>query len=254
MGNVNGTKKELKGGIQMYSPVKSNDEEVAKKEEGKDDMASLFDLSVVLQPYFWPSSGSDGALINRIRSSMTWVMVTFSKSCSLMSPIFLSRATNYLVHGHVVKCIQSIFLYGLFRFFTSFFKEMQSVVYLKVKQQANIQLAETAFAHVHTLSLNWHLSKKMGNVIRSMDRGTSAADNLVSAIIDTLQSCLIVCLLPQVTYLFLYLIPALLECIAVSFVFIFKFKEWQLSMVALCGVCLYAIVTIVITRWRKKFR
>lgn len=56
---------------------------------------------------------------------------------------------------------------------------MQSIVYLKVKQQANIQLAVHAFSQIHSLSLNWHLSKKIGNVIRSMDRGTAAADTLV---------------------------------------------------------------------------
>ena len=113
--------------------------------------------------------------------------------------------------------------------------EMQSIVYLKVKQQANIQLAVQAFSHLHKLSLNWHLSKKMGNVIRSMDRGTGAADTLI-------------------TYLFLYLLPALLECIAVCIVFLVKFRDVGISLVALGGVVAYAVITIVITRWRKKFR
>jgi len=64
-----------------------------------------------------------------------------------------------------------------------------------VKQQAYIEIAEQSFAHLHTLSLQWHLKKKMGNVVRSMDRGTDAANNLI-------------------TYLFLYLVPAIAECIA----------------------------------------
>lgn len=65
----------------------------------------------------------------------------------------------------------------------------------RVKQQAYIEIAEQSFAHLHTLSLQWHLKKKMGNVVRSMDRGTDAANNLI-------------------TYLFLYLVPAIAECIA----------------------------------------
>lgn len=65
----------------------------------------------------------------------------------------------------------------------------------RVKQQAYIEIAEQSFAHLHTLSLQWHLKKKMGNVVRSMDRGTDAANNLI-------------------TYLFLYLVPAIGECIA----------------------------------------
>jgi ABC-type transport system involved in Fe-S cluster assembly fused permease/ATPase subunit len=59
-----------------------------------------------------------------------------------------------------------------------------------VKQQAYIEIAEQTFGHLHSLSLQWHLKKKMGNVIRSMDRGTDAANNLI-------------------TYLFLYLVPAI---------------------------------------------
>jgi len=43
-------------------------------------------------------------------------------------------------------------------------KELQSLVYLKVKQTAFVQVAVMTFAHVHTLSLDWHLRKKMGQV------------------------------------------------------------------------------------------
>jgi ATP-binding cassette, subfamily B, heavy metal transporter len=184
MGNfIGASPSNQKKHVQMYSKVKSTDEETKKSEDDKNTMASLFDLSIVLRPYFWPDDGSDGAAVNRARSSLTWLMVALSKTCSLLSPIYISRATNYLVNGHYTNAITSIFEYAVLRFLTSFFKEMQSVIYLKVKQQANIQLAESAFSHVHSLSLNWHLSKKMGNVIRSMDRGTSAADNLVPSIL-----------------------------------------------------------------------
>ncbi len=75
----------------------------------------------------------------------------------------------------------------------------------------------------------------MGNVIRSMDRGTAAVDLLV-------------------TYLFLYLIPAAFECIAVCVVFLVKYEQLVLCLLAFGGVVLYSAVTVVITRWRKKFR
>ena len=80
----------------------------------------------------------------------------------------------------------------------------------RVKQQAYIEIAEQSFAHLHTLSLQWHLKKKMGNVVRSMDRGTDAANNLI-------------------TYLFLYLVPAIAECIATV-------RMRALSVVVVVGV------------------
>lgn len=162
--------------IEMYSKLEAGE---VKKQQEEPRAMSFFELVYVLRPYFWPDEGTDGALINRVRSSATWVMVILSKASNLISPFFLSAATNALTRGHYSIAAKNVVAYCAFRASSSLFKELQSIIYLKVKQQANIQLAEQTFAHVHSLSLNWHLSKRMGNVIRSMDRGTAAADTLV---------------------------------------------------------------------------
>ncbi|RYY69519.1 hypothetical protein EON63_23590 [archaeon] len=39
---------------------------------------------------------------------------------------------------------------------------MQSVLYIRVKQQATIELQEFIFTHVHHLSLTFHLNKSTG--------------------------------------------------------------------------------------------
>jgi len=217
-----------------YAPLLSS--ETAEENKPEQTTVEYFkDLFVVLKPYFWPDEGTDGAWINRLRSTATWVLVCCSKVCSLMAPLYIALATNCLIALNLKCCLTNLVYYCSLRFLTNFFKEMQGLVYLKVKQQASIQLAEQTFAHLHSLSLSWHLNKKMGNVIRSMDRGTNAANTLVN-------------------YLFLYLIPAILECIAVCFVFFFHFHQLYLGLVVLTGVALYAFFTIWITQWRKKFR
>ena len=120
-------------------------------------------------------------------------------------------------------------------FLSSFFKEAQTLLYVGVKQQASIELQEMTFSHLHKLSLSWHLSKKTGTVMKSMDRGVEASNQLV-------------------TYLFLWLVPAIAECIAVAVLFLFEIKQWILSVIVFTGVSLYAFFTIYITLWRKKFR
>eukprot|EP00953_Heterococcus_sp_UTEX-ZZ885_P026156 14154-Heterococcus_DN1.PRE.4 len=119
----------------------------------------------------------------------------------------------------------------------------------------------------------------MGNVIRSMDRGTDAANNLI-------------------TYLFLYLVPAIgklrtvihvllgsaaqhiihleliavsaiiakllqhpspyttagSECVATVIIFYVKFSDWRLATMAFCALAVYGFLTVKITLWRKKFR
>lgn len=39
------------------------------------------------------------------------------------------------------------------------------------------------FKHIHQLSLNWHMSRKTGEVLRVMDRGTSSINNLLQNLI-----------------------------------------------------------------------
>ncbi len=52
--------------------------------------------------------------------------------------------------------------YAVLQFATPFFREAQGLVYLKVAQAAFVQLSLTAFSHLHSLLLDWHLRKKLG--------------------------------------------------------------------------------------------
>jgi ABC-type multidrug transport system fused ATPase/permease subunit len=179
---------------------------------------TLGQLFTVLRPYFWPYGGTDGYLLNRIRAISTYCMISISKTCSVFAPFQLIIATNALVSGDYDAAVAAIVRFCLLKFATSFFKEMQSAMYLKVKQQATIELAELVFTHVHNLSLHWHLSKKTGNTIRVIDRGYEAADRLV-------------------TWLFLSLVPALAECFAVCLLFLLNYTSPVLAIIVrvMCG-------------------
>ena len=104
-----------------------------------------------------------------------------------------------------------------------------------MSKTAFTQLSKTTFAHLHALSLDWHLKKKLGDTLRSMDRGIAACDSLM-------------------TYGFLYLVPALIECAAVVIVFSTRFEYWPLGLCVFYFVTLYILLTILMTLWRKKFR
>jgi ABC-type multidrug transport system fused ATPase/permease subunit len=213
------------------------EEGVVKKAEPKEQKTNLTlkELLIVLLPYFWPAEGSDGAFINRVRCLSTWLMVALSKTTSLIAPFYISKATNNIVSGRYGAAVHDLIIFSALKLSSQIFKEMQSILYIKVKQQASIQLQELAFSHLLSLSLNWHLSKKTGSVMKSMDRGIDAANSLISS-------------------LFLFLIPAILECLAVVVLFFINFKQWQLGLTVFIGVSLYACATIFITQWRKKFR
>jgi len=173
--------------------------------------------------------------LNRLRAMSTYAFVAASKTCSVFAPFQLIVATNALVRGDYDAAVQAIIFFCLLKFATSFFKEAQAAMYLKVKQQATIELAGLVYRHVHNLSLHWHLSKKTGNTIRVIDRGYEAADRLV-------------------TWLFLYLTPALGECVAVVLLFLLNYSSPKLGFIVLGGVILYASSTIFVTKYRAKLK
>lgn len=200
-------------------------------------------IAILVKPYIWPDAIMVGdhtnawweTSMNRFRAVATWVCVIISKYCSLISPLYLGWASTALAHQDYANCIRYTIWYNIISWLSSTFKEGQSLMYLKVKQAAFIQLSQTAFGHLHTLSLDWHLRKKLGEVLRSMDRGISACDTLMN-------------------YLFLWLVPAIAECIIVCIIFATYFKYLPLGVTVFYFVFVYVVWTIVLTVWRKKFR
>uniref|UniRef100_A0A7S2LE17 ABC transporter n=1 Tax=Leptocylindrus danicus TaxID=163516 RepID=A0A7S2LE17_9STRA len=192
-------------------------------------------LMIILKPYFWPDATATSASVNRARAIATWTFVASSKACTLLAPVYIGKASTALASFDYGTCVENVLIYVSLVFGGSLFKEFQSLVYLKVAQAAFVQLSEVSFKHLHSLSLDWHLRKKLGEVIRSMDRGIQACDILMK-------------------YLFLWMMPAFAECILVTIIFATYFNYFPLAVSIFFFVFTYIVLTIVITLWRKKFR
>ena len=65
-------------------------------------------------------------------------------------------------------------------FLASALGQLQSVVYLPVKQNAYIEISESTYRHLMSLSYEWFIKKKQGDALRCMDRGITSADQVVS--------------------------------------------------------------------------
>ncbi|KAF4323550.1 hypothetical protein BBO99_00003098 [Phytophthora kernoviae] len=200
------------------------------KEPAKPRGISFVKLMYILKPYFWPHG-----FANKIRAGNTYLVLILSKLANLTAPLFMASATNHLVGQDVSAAIRDIAIFSALTLASKLFKEMQSLIYLKVKQTAYIELATLTYEHVQSLSYDWHVQKKLGDVLRSMDRGVESANSVVS-------------------YVFLYLIPTLAESVVVIIIFAMHFELAGLSFVAFSSLVVYAYITIKITLWRKKYR
>jgi len=199
---------------------------------------------LVLKPYFWPSTGGlREVALNRLCAVLTWVCVAGSKAANLVAPICLARAidgvTAALSEGAGTKMSSevgsSLVMYAFLSFVSKGLKELQSLVYIRVQQAAYVEIADRTFGHLHSMSLDWHLRKKMGNVIRSMDRGITAAQ-------QTMQ------------YVCLYLVPTLVEAVVVNLIFAIHFKNVRLAVFVFLNLYAYCYATVKVTLWRKNFR
>lgn len=190
--------------------------------------SSLRGMWKILRPYFLPTGW-----LPKLRTAATFVIMAGSKGCNLLSPLAIGRAAQTLADGRVPYA--DLGMYCALRFGSSALSELQKLVYIRVKQTAFAEIAETTFRHLLGLSLDWHLRKKMGEVLRVMDRGISSADSVMN-------------------YLILFLAPSIAECLVTLCLFFTHFRSPELSATALLSFVIYTTLTINITQWRKKFR
>lgn len=211
-------------------PAQPDNLDVAPAEPVRPQGISFVKMMYILKPYFWPHG-----FANRVRAASTYLILIASKLSNLAAPLFMATATNDLMALNGRGAMVNLALFTGLTLCSKIFKELQSLVYLKVKQTAYIELATLTYEHVHSLSYDWHVQKKLGDVLRSMDRGVESANAVVS-------------------YVFLYLFPTLAESVVVVIIFTMHFQLASLSFIAFSSLVIYAFLTIKITLWRKKFR
>jgi len=64
--------------------------------------------------------------------------------------------------------------YGLLRLSTSLFTELRELVFAKATEGAARSISLSVFAHLHALSLRFHLERQTGGMTRDIERGTRA--------------------------------------------------------------------------------
>ena len=198
---------------------------------------SLYEMASIFRPYFWPHSTT-----NKLIAISTYTVMALSKIAGVMAPAYIGYAGNKVQECYQdPKCgvegtpYSDILLYTGLTFLASALGQLQSVVYLPVKQNAYIEISESTYRHLMSLSYDWFIKKKQGDVLRCMDRGITSADQVVS-------------------YLFLYLFPTIVQCFVVFGIFYTKFVSPELCACAFLSLAIYGIVTVQMTVWRKKFR
>jgi len=124
--------------------------------------------------------------------------------------------------------------YGALRFASVLFNELRNVVFSRARVRIIHTISTEVLRHLHTLSLNFHLDRKSGELSRNLERGTDAIAGFLRMVVFSI-------------------IPVALELVAVLVVLLAQF-EIHFALITVVVIVLYAAFTVKVTAWRVKFR
>ena len=187
-----------------------------------------------LMPYLWPPGRPD----LRARVLVSIVFLILATGFTSVSPLIygwtvdrLKPTTGNLAIGAVMSLIAA---YVVSRILLQAFAQLRDGVFAKVQYHAMREVAVETFAHVHTLSMRFHLDRKTGGLSRVIERGTKGIDTLLS-------------------FALFSIFPTILLLVFYSAILLAELNVWvALSTIAM--VIAYTWFTFAITRWRIAFR
>lgn len=184
-------------------------------------------------PYLWPKDNPS----LKVRIVIAILFVIAAKATILSLPFAYRAAVDGMAtvsNEAFLAALAMVLAYGFGRFASVAFDNLRNIVFERVGQDATRQFAEDVFHRLHRLSLRFHLSRRTGEITKTIERGTKTIDSML--------------------YFMLFNIaPTILELIAVGIIFYINFG-WELVAATAFTVITYIAVTRWITEWRTQLR
>ncbi|XP_060786157.1 ATP-binding cassette sub-family B member 6 isoform X1 [Neoarius graeffei] len=192
----------------------------------------------LLVPYMWPRSSIPLQLL----VFLCVCLLGLERLLNVLVPVYSKNIVNQLSDKENWRSLATtVCIYVLLKFLqgggagtSGFVSNMRSFLWTRVQQHTSRTVQLELFAHLHALSLRWHLGRKTGDVLRSIDRGTASVGHLLDYIMFTM-------------------LPTLADVIIAIIYFVSYFNAWFGLIVFIC-MFIYLTLTIIITEWRTKYR
>ncbi|KAF1362641.1 putative transport protein [Lizonia empirigonia] len=204
------------------------------KQISKDaQMVSAFDYLAGFRdliPYLWPS---DSHLL-QARAVFCFGLLTAQRVVNIMVPHQLGVVVDHLGKGK--NPLKEIMLYVVYRGLQGqqgVLGSLRAILWIPISQSAYRRLTIAAFEHVMKLSLDFHLSKRIGEVISALSKGSA---------INTFLDGLIFQLFPMVFDLF------------VAAVYFFVWLDAFYAIIVVAVMWFYLFITIYMAKYRGRAR
>lgn len=214
-----------------------NRRNVPPRDENRSTFRNVFGKLRTLLPFLWPKKSA----CLQIYVLICVLALLAGRVINLYVPIYNKRIVDSLSIPPLYFRWDLVVIYVLFKFLQGggtggmgLLNNLRSFLWIRVQQYTTRELELELFRHLHDLPLKWHLSRKTGEVLRVMDRGTDSIDNLLS-------------------YILFSITPTIVDIIVAVVYFITAFNVW-FGLIVLSTMVLYIIATIAVTEWRTKFQ
>src|SRR5215471_6731768 len=169
-----------------------------------------------LLPYVWHY---------RWRVFVALVLLVASKLATIGVPVLLKQLVDGLdlKTGPLVIPALLLIAYGALRLSSSLFQELRQVVFARVLARTSREITLKVFAHLHALSMRFHLDRRTGGVARDVERGMVSVADLLDWTIYTI-------------------LPTLLEIALVSTILIVRY-DWGFALITLTTLVTYVTFT-----------
>ena len=191
----------------------------------------------IVAPYLWPKG--EGWVKRRVVAAV--LFLTLSKAVALMTPVFYKWAVDALAGEFngpdamlLLGAVGLTVVYGMARLLNTGFQQLREVVFSRVGQRALRIIARRTFAHIHALSLRYHITRKTGGLSRIIERGVKGVDFLLRTLLFSL-------------------IPLVVELILTAGILGFLFDMWYMAVVV-ATILIYVWYTFSVTEWRVRIR
>ncbi|CCJ28971.1 unnamed protein product [Pneumocystis jirovecii] len=168
-------------------------------------------------PYIWPTN----VLSLKIIIFFCFALLLISRYVNILTPQQLGIITDKLVTNTDNKGNMGLV------------SSIRSHLWIPINQHAYRNLSVKAFEHIHALSLDFHLSKKTGEIMSALDHGSS---------INTFFDLIIFQVLPVIIDIF------------IAIIYFFVNFDAYFALIIMIMTISYIYITIKITEWRTEYR
>lgn len=201
--------------------------------------SNFFSKLRTLLPFVWPAKAPS----LQIRVLMCFLLLGAGRVANVYVPVLYKMLVDSMTpaDGNVIFRWDLVLIYVAVKFLqgggmggVGFLNNLRSFLWIPIQQFTTRETEVKLFEHLHSLSLRWHLSRKTGEVLRVINRGTDSINSLLS-------------------YLLFNIFPTIADILIAIVYFATAFNPW-FSLIVFVTMAVYMAGTIAVTEWRTKYK